>query len=66
MTFIMLGTAYTSALTATFNPLFLLISLKGLATLRSLKNLRLSGRGVKESTENKTISKSRLFQTFLR
>ena len=66
MTLNIFGIAWTRALTATFKPLFLLMILRGLATLRSLKNLRLSGRGVIERTENTTIRKSRIFQKFLR
>lgn len=66
VTLMMLGMAYARALTATFSPLFLEISLKGLMTLKILMILKELGSGVREIIEITIMMKSSIFQAFLK
>lgn len=66
VTFAILGMALANANTATFKPLFLLINLNGLETLKILMILILPTKGVSDSTENIIITKSSIFQGFLK
>ena len=69
ITFKILGTAIISAYTATFRPLFLLITLRGLNTLSSLIILTiliLLPEINNENNDSKTITKSMKFHPFLR